>query len=62
MGERQNAEDGMINKTNEDIASEPYVARGDDASGKKLCFACLEKGCKITLLKLGPCGSNNSDL
>ena len=47
MGERQNAEDGMINKTNEDIASEPYVARGDDASGKKLCFACLEKGCKI---------------
>ena len=39
----------------EDIASEPYAARGDDASnlaglGKNLknsCSECLKKGCNI---------------
>lgn len=43
----------------EDIASEPYAARGDDASNlfeleqnlKNLCSQCLKKGCKISLKK-----------
>ena len=32
---------------NEDIASEPYIARGDDANDEKLCSKCIEKGCNI---------------
>lgn len=32
---------------NEDIASEPYIARGDDASDEKICSKCMEKGCNI---------------
>lgn len=42
----------------EDIASEPYAARGDDASNlseleqnlKNLCSRCLKKGCNISIL------------
>ena len=42
-------------KISEDIASEPYIAHGDDASGdlalekpKRSCSYCLEKGGNIT--------------
>ena len=41
-----------MRKLNEDIASEPYIARGDDTSGyRKLCSDCLKKGCNISLWK-----------
>ncbi len=42
----------MQPKTSEEIASEPYIARGDDAERDqnceiKTCSKCPKKGCKI---------------